>query len=182
MRTYTFGMCSGLTTHAMQRLLLFLLLSVPSLTPGVGFAQDIAKPVIAPVVVRKTARPVTPATYAGRQVMVGSGGGVTGYSTTYYLLENGQLFGKRGRDSTFTALGKQTAANTKRVFTAVENTCKIKTTKFDNPGNTYKFVRWRKGKQAHIVTWGEPGTTVPPSYPKFYTSFMAMIPASSRLK
>jgi hypothetical protein len=135
-----------------------------------------------PVVIRKTASANTPATYTGRQIMVGSGGGFTGFSTTYYLLDNGQLFGRRSRDTTFTPLGKQTAANTKRVFRAAETTCKIKTTKFNSPGNMYKFVRWRKGKQEYNVVWGEPGKAVPASYPKFYNSFMAMIPATSRLK
>ena len=135
-----------------------------------------------PVVVRKTTKLITPDTYAGRQLAVGSGGGVRGISTTYYLLDDGRLFGRRSRDTSFTFIAKQTAPITKRVFTSVEESCKIKTTKFDHPGNIYKFVRWRKGKQAHIVTWGEPGKTVPPNYPKMYDAFMAMIPISLRLK
>ncbi|GAB2585562.1 FAD-binding oxidoreductase [Spirosoma areae] len=132
-------------------------------------------------VVKKTAAAITPNNYTGRQIAVGSGGGVTGFSTAYYLFENGKLFAKRSRDTTFTFIGQQTAKNTKGVFATVEDKCKIKTTKFDNPGNLYKFVRWRKGKVAHIVTWGEAGKTVPANYPKFYNSFMAMIPASLRL-
>ncbi|GAB3952268.1 hypothetical protein GCM10028805_33950 [Spirosoma harenae] len=131
---------------------------------------------------RKKNLVVTPALYAGRQIMIGSGGGFTGASTTYYLLENGKLFGRRSRDTTFTFIGQQTAANTKRVFSSVETSCKIKTTKFDEPGNTYKFVQWRKGKLAYKVTWGAAGKTVPANYPKVYNAFMAMIPASLRLK
>ncbi|WP_232540899.1 FAD-binding oxidoreductase [Spirosoma endbachense] len=135
-----------------------------------------------PVVLKKTVRAVTPITYTGRQIAVGSGGGFTGFSTTYYLLDNGQLFGRRSRDTTFTLIAKQTAANTKRVFKTVESNCKIKTTHFDNPGNTYRFVQWQKGKQAYKVTWGIPEKTVPANYQKFYDSFMTMIPASLRLK
>ncbi|GAB2528736.1 FAD-binding oxidoreductase [Spirosoma aerophilum] len=133
-------------------------------------------------VVRQSATAGTPASYTGRQIAVGGGGGVTGYSIAYYLLENGKLFGKRSRDTTFTFIGQQTAANTKRVFSAAEEKCRIKTTKFDNPGNIFKFVRWRKAKQEYIVTWGAAGKTVPANYPKFYDSFMAMIPAVSKLK
>ncbi len=125
---------------------------------------------------------VTPALYTGRQIMVGSGGGFTGASTTYYLLENGKLFGRRSRDTTYTFIGQQTAANTKRVFSSVEVSCKIKTTKFDEPGNTYKFVQWRKGKLAYKVSWGAAGKKVPANYPKVYDAFMAMIPTSLRLK
>lgn len=130
--------------------------------------------------VRKTATALT--TYKLRQIMVGSGGGITGAFTTYYLLENGKLYGKRSRDTAYTFIGQQTAANTKKVFTTVEVNCKIKTTKFDNPGNIYKFVQWRKGKLNYKVAWGEVGKTVPANYPRVYDSFMAMIPASLRLK
>lgn len=131
---------------------------------------------------RQSARAGTPATYTGRQIAVGSGGGFTGYSTAYYLLDNGRLYGKHSRDTTFTFLGQQTTANTKRIFLAAENKCRIKTTKFDNPGNVYKFVRWKKAKQEFIVTWGGVGETVPANYPKFYDSFMSIIPAASKLK
>ncbi|WP_080054111.1 FAD-binding oxidoreductase [Spirosoma aerolatum] len=132
--------------------------------------------------VRKTASASTPTNYKGRQIIVGSGGGVTGASSAYYLLENGKLYGRRTRDTTFTFIGQQTAANTKRVFTIAEVNCKIKATKFDQPGNLYKFVQWRKGKVSHKVTWGAVDKKVPENYPKFYDSFMAMIPASLRLK
>jgi hypothetical protein len=132
-------------------------------------------------VVKKTTTASTPTTYVGRQIMVGSGGGVTGFSTTYYLLDNGKLFGKRSRDMGFTFLGQQTAANTKRVFSVAEDKCKIKTAKFDNPGNVYTFIRWKKGKQENKVAWGAVDKAVPANYKKFYDSFMAMIPAALRL-
>jgi hypothetical protein len=132
--------------------------------------------------VKKTAEANTPITYTGRQIQVGSGGGVSGFLTSYYLLENGKLFGRRSRDTTFTFIGQQTSANTKRVFATAEEKCKIKTAKFDYPGNTYKFVRWRKGKVVNRVAWGAVGKVVPANYPKFYDSFMAMIPLASRLK
>lgn len=132
--------------------------------------------------VRKAVATTTPATYTGRQISVGSSGGFTGFSTTYYLLENGKLFGRRNLDTAFTFIGKQTVARTKRIFSMAEKTCKIRTTRFDHPGNMYKFVQWRKGKSANKVTWGASGKTVSASYPKLYTSFMAMVPPTSRLK
>lgn len=124
----------------------------------------------------------TPDRYTGRQILVGSGGGFTGFTTTYYLLENGKLFRRSSRDTTFTFLAQQTTARTKRLFNTLEGTCKIKKTRFDHPGNRYTFVRWRKGKQTYKVAWGIPGHTVPATYPKFVDSFMATIPASSKQK
>ncbi|MFD2932720.1 FAD-binding oxidoreductase [Spirosoma flavum] len=131
--------------------------------------------------VSKTATGSTPTTYTGHQVMVGSGGGMTGLSTTYYLLDDGKLFVRRSRDTAFTFIGQQTIANTKRVFTVAQEKCKIETAKFDKPGNIYTFIGWRKGKRKNEVTWGATDKTVPAIYPKFYDSFMAMIPAASRL-
>ncbi|WP_345269912.1 FAD-binding oxidoreductase [Nibrella viscosa] len=123
----------------------------------------------------------TPLLYKGRQIVVGSGGGFTGESVSYYLLDNGTLFAKRSTDSTFRSLGKQTSANTQRTFRLLETGCKIKSTQFDHPGNRYYFVSWKKGKQEHAVKWGDPQHTVPASYNQFYKSFIALIPASARL-
>ncbi len=164
----------------MKRLFLTLLplliaLLLPVLGQGIRAVSE-NKPTV-----RKTASAITPATYTGRQIMVGSGGGVTGFSTTYYLFENGKLFGRRSRDTTFTFIRQQTVANTKRIFSVAEKTCKIRTTRFNHPGNVYKFVQWRKGKSVNKVTWGASDKKVSANYPKFYTSFMSMIPPASRL-
>ncbi len=122
-----------------------------------------------------TKKAATPATYKGRQIIVGSGGGFTGRSISYYLLDDGKLFTKGSTDTGFTLLGVQTRANTSRVFSALETTCQIKTTAFNHPGNVYKFVRWKKGKQEFSVVWGDAQQKPPANYPKFYDSFMAML-------
>ncbi|SFD82111.1 hypothetical protein SAMN05216167_107176 [Spirosoma endophyticum] len=166
----------------MKRLLLSLLTFLLVSTGLFVRAQGIRATAINVATERKTVPVSTPATYQGRQILVGNGGGFTGFTTTYYLLENGKLFGRRSRDTTFTLIRQQTQVMTKRMFSRVEIMCKIRKTTFSNPGNRYKFVRWRKGKLAYAVTWGEAGKTVPASYPKFYDSFMAMIPTASRLK
>ncbi len=134
-------------------------------------------PVLAQSAKTKPATVVTPADYQRKQITVGRGGGIAGEETTYYLLENGNLFARRGFDSTYTRLRWQTPETTKRMFSAVETTCKIKTTPFDQPGNTYQFVGWQRGKTRHRVTWGAVGKTPPAAYPDFYKSFMKMIPA-----
>lgn len=166
----------------MKRLLLTLLAFLLVSTEFFVQAQGIHDAASNVATVRKTVPVSTPATYQGRQIMVGNGGGFTGFTTTYYLLQNGKLFGRRSRDTTFTFIRQRSTATTKRMFSRVENTCKIKKTKFNNPGNRYKFVRWRKGKLEYAVTWGDVGKTVPASYSTFYDSFMSMIPTASRLK
>jgi hypothetical protein len=160
----------------MVRFYLLLLLTVSSLA---AFAQT------KPTSTGKTASAraaASPKTYTGRVITVTNGGGFTGRSVSYYLQDDGRLYGKRSSDATYAALGKQTKANTKRVFWSLEDRCKIKTTQFDNPGNTYKSVTWQKGKERYNVTWGSPKDSIPANYEQFYKSFMAMIPASLRLK
>lgn len=125
---------------------------------------------------------VTPDTYVGRQICVGSGGGVTGFTTTYYLLDNGKLFRRRSRDSTFTLLGQHSPVRTACMFRTVEKTCKITTTTFDHPGNLYKFVQWRHGEQHYKVIWGEANKKVPQVYARFYSSFMKKVPGIAKPK
>jgi len=124
----------------------------------------------------------SPKTYTGRVIAITSGGGFTGRSSSYYLQDDGRLYGKRSTEVTYALLAKQTLDNTKRVFWSLEDRCQIKKTTFDFPGNTYKAVGWRKGKEQYSVTWGSPTDSVPANYEKFYSSFMATIPASMRLK
>ena len=114
--------------------------------------------------------------------MLGNGGGITGASTAYYLLDNGRLFTRSSRDTVFTFIGKQTGADTKQAFETAEEDCQIKTTVFNHPGNTYKFAQWTEGAQRYKVTWGDVDKTVPPSYPQLYNSFMAMVTASEKQK
>lgn len=131
---------------------------------------------------QKASKRLTPATFKGRQVIIGKGGGFTGGIILYYLLDDGQLFGRRNRDTSFTFIGQQTPQNTKRVFAVVEEACAIKKTKFNAPGNIYTFVQWRKGNESYKVTWGAADKKVPENYPRFYDSFLAMIPPGARLK
>lgn len=159
----------------MQRIF-YSLITLFLLVAGPGSAQG-TKSVSAAV---KAKLANTPALYKGRQIVVGYGGGFTGETVSYYLLDNGTMLSRHSTDSTLHSLGKQTTANTQRTFRLLENGCKIKNTRFDHPGNRYYFVRWKKGKLAYEVKWGDPKHTVPASYSQFYKSFMAMVPASAR--
>ncbi|GAB3903932.1 hypothetical protein GCM10028803_33150 [Larkinella knui] len=125
-------------------------------------------------------RSTYPLTYQNRQISVGKGGGFTGASTAYYLLENGNLYAKSTADSLFTHLGKKSAAVTRRLFNELEKTCQIKTTRFDQPGNVYQYVSWKKNQQEFKVTWGNQRQPPPARFVKFYKSFMAQIPATKR--
>ncbi|WP_229311015.1 FAD-binding oxidoreductase [Larkinella soli] len=123
---------------------------------------------------------VRPDLYRERQIVVGSGGGVTGASGAYYLLENGALYGRSDADKEFTFLGMQSKAATRKLFRTLEQECRIRSLKFDHSGNQYRFVRWKKGRQEYTVTWGDPQNPVPAAFSRFYSAFMALVPAAKR--
>lgn len=128
------------------------------------------------IVICSGCRHTLPDTYKKRQVSVGSGGGFTGMTTMYYLLDNGKLFRKSNRDTTYTALGKLNVSQRKQLFSAVLDICQIKTTPYDQPGNVSRFVVFQNGNETHRVTWATGDSAVPASYPKLYQSFMSMLP------
>ncbi|WP_234734038.1 FAD-binding oxidoreductase [Tellurirhabdus bombi] len=120
------------------------------------------------------AKPIDPSTYKKRQLIVGSGGGFTGRSETYYLFEDGQLFKKSSVDTAFTRLPKQSAKVARHWLKKLETTCRIKETKFKEPGNTYEFVRWKKGAEVYTVTWGN--DRIPPEgYQQLHEALMKRI-------
>ncbi|MEZ0484946.1 FAD-binding oxidoreductase [Fibrella aquatica] len=117
-----------------------------------------------------------PDTYKGRVLTVGSGGGVTGKEKSYSLLDDGRLFSRKAGQKTYTFVGKQTAANTKKVFWSVEDRCAIRKTTYNKPGNIYRFVSWRKGTELRKVAWAPGDKQLPANYEQVYTGFIGMIP------
>ena len=130
---------------------------------------------------RKTAAPrEVPETYKGRVLTVGSGSGIAGKEKVYALLDDGRLFSRRAGQTSYTFIGKQTAANTKKVFWSVEDRCAIRKTTYNKPGNSYRFVNWKKGPEQHKVAWVPGDKNLPPNYEQVYTGFIGMIPPSNR--
>lgn len=161
-----------------------LLILLAATFAGSSIQAQSAKTKAAPVGKSTTQKVVgaMPDIYRGRQIIVGGGGGVTGYTGSYYLLDDGRLYGRHTRDKAYKLISTQPPATIKRLFSTVENQCKIKTTKYNEPGNMSRFVAWRKGRYYYKVTWAAGDANVPAEYPKFYSTFMALIPAADRLK
>jgi hypothetical protein len=111
---------------------------------------------------------------------VGSGGGFTGKETAYLLLDDGRLYRRTSTQPTYALIGRQTAATTKRVFTSVEDRCAIRRTAYDKPGNMYRFVRWKKGAEQYKVAWAPNDGNVPAGYNQVYSSFMGMLPITTK--
>lgn len=142
--------------------------TLPTSQPGEAVATTSGKSV-------RVSREV-PDTYKGRLITIGSGGGFVGKETTYSLLDDGRLFSRKTGEKAYTYIGKQTAANTKKVFWSVEDRCAIKKTAYQHPGNMYRFVGWRKGTEVYKVTWALGDKNVPANYEQVYKGFIGMLP------
>lgn len=121
-----------------------------------------------------------PDTYRGRVITVGEGGSIASEGKTFSLLDDGRLFSRKSGQTSYTFIGKQTASNTKKVFWSVEDRCAIQKTTYHEPGNTYRFVSWKKGAERHKVAWAPGDKKLPANYEQVYTGFMGMIPPAYR--
>ena len=155
--------------------------AAPPPTPPDRVTTTTAKaPAMAMPTKKTTVSREVPDTYKGRILTVGSGGGVRGQETAYYLLDDGRLFGRKPGQTTYVLIGQQTPANTKKVFQSVEDRCAIRKTAYNKPGNTYRFIGWKRGVERYRVAWAPADKAVPPNYNQVYTAFLGMIPASKR--
>lgn len=119
--------------------LLFRLLLVSVMAVGLLWACQSAK--------------YTPTTYPERQIAYGSGGGVAGIETTYYLLDNGRVFLRQGRDTTFQAVGKIPNKQCRQLFEEAAQ-LGLAEVDFQHPGNTYQFLEVGGPAQPHRISWG----------------------------
>ncbi len=98
-----------------------------------------------------------PDTYKGERLHFGQGGGITGNLNYYVLLDNGQLFQRAPRDSTFTLAGTWDDAFVTQMF-ANYKTLHLDTVDFYQPGDLYYFIQFQSGDEPlHRIAWGRPG-------------------------
>ena len=116
----------------------------------------------------------TPATFPGKQLTFGSGGGFTGQVTEYTLLENGQLF----LNNTLTKEIKQVQRlgwkKRKWAFAEAEK-LNLDQLSFNHPGNLYYFIQVKQGETSHRVTWGDPTAATPPQLEEFYRQLLSKV-------
>jgi hypothetical protein len=123
-------------------------------------------------------RSMHPFKFKGRQLVVGNAVGKL--EKEYRLLEDGGVYRRMSTDTIFEKIGDQSSKNIATAFKSLEDV-KFKAMNFNNPGRTYKFVKYQKGKEQHAVIWGNPKQPAPEAIQRVYEAFMGMIPANMRL-
>ena len=109
-----------------------------------------------------------------RQLVFGSGGGITGGSDSYILLENGQLFHTNSftRESEeLPSVGREKAGKFFSELTQLQ----LAKMDFNHPGNLYYFLESVDGDIVHRVTWGSNDYEAPASCKTLYKKLVATI-------
>jgi len=94
-----------------------------------------------------------------KQLVFGSGGGITGEVNTYTMLENGQVF---YRSSLIDEHKELKSIAKKEAVAAFEkiNDLHLSAIDFDHPGNLYYFIEEVNGDEKNRVTWGSTNHSV----------------------
>ena len=112
--------------------------------------------------------------YIPAQLVFGSGGGITGGSDSYILLENGQLFHTNSftRESEeLPSVGREKAGKFFSELTQLQ----LAKMDFNHPGNLYYFLESVDGDIVHRVTWGSNDYEAPASCKTLYKKLVATI-------
>jgi hypothetical protein len=100
-----------------------------------------------------------PEKYGRNQLHFGQGGGFTGMVTYFVLLEDGRLFQRQLRDSTYTYIyaDKWNQDFVTQMFSNYKLSHFEQLTYYE-PGDLYYFIEYHSGKETiHKVAWGRPG-------------------------
>jgi len=109
-----------------------------------------------------------------KQLVFGSGGGVTGAVDTYVLLENGQFFHTNSLTKKVKELESISKQEAQECFIKLEE-LSLSEMDFDHPGNMYYFLEDIQADQTHRVTWGSNDHEISEECKTFYKELRATI-------
>lgn len=101
----------------------------------------------------------TPDTLPETQLVFGDGGGITGATTAYILLENGQIFKAYSLDNSMTEVGKIKKKQAQTLMTEARE-LGMEDMDVDQPGNMYYFLELKTDNGDYRCTWGAQGYEV----------------------
>ncbi len=104
-----------------------------------------------------TSEVVFPEKYKGEQIHFGQGGGFTGELNYYALFDDGRLFKRSLRDSTFSLVDTWETPFVNQMF-ANYISLQLDKVEFYEPGNLYYFIQYKSGDSPfHDIAWGREG-------------------------
>ncbi len=94
----------------------------------------------------------TPYEYEGAMITIGTGGGFTGQTREYTLLDNGQVFGNLQKDMVY--MGPKLKKNATKQMFRLYHELQLDTLYIDKPGNMYHYLKYKDSGSSHEIKWG----------------------------
>lgn len=109
-----------------------------------------------------------PSTYRGDQIHFGQGGGIAGVLNYFVLLDDGRLYQRAFRDSTYALVDTWSDDFVAQMFSNYQ-TLHLDTVDHYQPGDQYYFIQYKTHDQpAHRIAWGRPGYHPAPNIVTYY--------------
>lgn len=109
-----------------------------------------------------------------KQLVFGSGGGITGAIDTYVLLENGQFFYSNSLTKESKELESISKKEAKECFVKLKE-LSLSEMNFIHPGNRYYFLEEIKSDSIHKVVWGSNDKEITEDCVNFYDELKTYI-------
>lgn len=111
--------------------------------------------------------PFQPEQYKGDYLIIGDGGGYSGWENRYYITTRGAVYLHSGRDTTYL---KQSNIDKRIVNQALENVRALDLVNYEysNPGNVYKFLAMSIDGIHNRIVWGGNQDQINPAITNLY--------------
>lgn len=118
--------------------------------------------------------------WKGKTLEFSSGGGFTGITTTYYLLETGQVFSKTGL--TDEAAKELPCADKKKAKALFSAASKIEwpAENISQPGNMSYGLAYKTADKSHRLVWGNGNYSPPADVAQLYKDLFSIISPSKQ--
>lgn len=108
------------------------------------------------------------------QIRWGQSGGFTNKTTTFILLENGQIFKKESLEGTTLALSATKSKTAKSLFNAIVD-LSLNTISSDHPGNMTYFLEIQDKTSTHRIAWGDKDFPIEQKVLDFYSVLQQLV-------
>ena len=122
----------------------------------------------------QTSQVTSPESFPGQQIIISEGGGFSGQTTQYILLDNGQVFIKTVFPESIKEIDHLDKKSSREIFNRLD-LLNIKDIKFLHPGNMTYLLATRVGEDYYEIKWGDPAYQVPAEVLDYYQFIRAQV-------
>jgi hypothetical protein len=109
-----------------------------------------------------------PSDYRGEQIHFGQGGGFTGGLNYFALLDDGRVFKRDSRDSSYAYIDRWDKAFVNQMMHSY-HLLQLDSLQYYEPGDLYYFIQHQSRKTpVHRITWGRNGFKPDPKLTNYY--------------